>query len=200
MVVSGSPSTDPRERITHQHVDDAGAAVSGDSQDGSSRRDLDTSDDRRGFTSGDAPDRIERPIRGCIVDDRDQLAFVGDVERIQTEELAGAAHFLAHRHGVLVENDPESRVACELVERRREPVVTKIDLASAVGFDRDALMRNLDEVRPGLPVLETSARTGEGFADWMAWLERRAASEAAAPDDPRLVVSAAAAPEAIVRL
>jgi len=52
-------------------------------------------------------------------------------------------------------------------------IVTKIDLADAVGFDRDALLRNVERVRPGLEVLEVSARTGEGFEGWMAFLEAR---------------------------
>ncbi len=48
-------------------------------------------------------------------------------------------------------------------------LITKIDLADAVGFDRGEALRNLRAVRPGLEVLETSARTGAGMA---AWLER----------------------------
>ncbi len=48
-------------------------------------------------------------------------------------------------------------------------LITKIDLAEAVEFDRDQALRNLRAVRPGLEVLETSARTGAGMA---AWLER----------------------------
>jgi hydrogenase nickel incorporation protein HypB len=59
-------------------------------------------------------------------------------------------------------------------------VITKLDLAEAAGFDRAEAYRNLHEVRPGLEVLETSARTGQGleaFADRL--LER--ARGAAAP-------------------
>jgi hydrogenase nickel incorporation protein HypB len=52
-------------------------------------------------------------------------------------------------------------------------VVTKIDLADAVGFDRDAMLRNIERVRPGLEVLEVSARTGAGFDQWMSWLDQR---------------------------
>jgi hydrogenase nickel incorporation protein HypB len=48
-------------------------------------------------------------------------------------------------------------------------LITKIDIADAVGFDRDEALRNLRAVRPGLEVLETSARTGAGMA---AWLDR----------------------------
>src|SRR3954447_20287873 len=41
-------------------------------------------------------------------------------------------------------------------------VITKIDLASAVEFDRDAAHRNIQAVRPGMQILEVSSRTGEG--------------------------------------
>src|SRR6185312_2417964 len=64
-------------------------------------------------------------------------------------------------------------------------VITKIDLAAAVEFDRQALLRNMRSVRPGLEVLEVSAKTGDGFDRWMALLARRAAaarSNAPAPD------------------
>jgi hydrogenase nickel incorporation protein HypB len=49
-------------------------------------------------------------------------------------------------------------------------LVTKIDLADAVEFDRDQALRNLRSVRPGLEVLETSARTGTGMDRWLARL------------------------------
>ena len=41
-------------------------------------------------------------------------------------------------------------------------VLTKTDLADAVGFDRAAALGALEAVNPGLRVVETSARTGEG--------------------------------------
>jgi hydrogenase nickel incorporation protein HypB len=55
-------------------------------------------------------------------------------------------------------------------------VITKCDLAAAVEFDRGQLLRNLEQVRPGLERLEVSARSGEGFARWIALLERRASA------------------------
>jgi hydrogenase nickel incorporation protein HypB len=54
-------------------------------------------------------------------------------------------------------------------------VVTKTDLAVAVDFDREALRSNIARVRPGLPVLEVSARSGDGFDAWMSTLDERAA-------------------------
>lgn len=51
-------------------------------------------------------------------------------------------------------------------------VVTKIDLAEAARFEREQAYANLRAVRPGIEILETSARTGAGVT---AWLERLAA-------------------------
>jgi hydrogenase nickel incorporation protein HypB len=42
-------------------------------------------------------------------------------------------------------------------------VITKIDLAAAVGFDRPAALGAIESVHPGIPVFETSARTGAGL-------------------------------------
>jgi hydrogenase nickel incorporation protein HypB len=46
-------------------------------------------------------------------------------------------------------------------------VVTKADLAEAAGFQRDEARRSIEAVRPGLEVLETSARSGEGMDRWL---------------------------------
>src|SRR5262249_40907676 len=45
-------------------------------------------------------------------------------------------------------------------------LVTKADLAAAAGFDRDAALGNVRRVAPQADVLEVSARTGKGMADW----------------------------------
>ncbi len=50
-------------------------------------------------------------------------------------------------------------------------LITKIDLAAAVEFDRAAALAAVDAVRPGLPVIETSARSGAGLSEWLAALE-----------------------------
>lgn len=42
-------------------------------------------------------------------------------------------------------------------------VVTKMDLAAVLDFDLDALIRNIHMVRPGIPVVKISSRTGEGL-------------------------------------
>jgi hydrogenase nickel incorporation protein HypB len=55
-------------------------------------------------------------------------------------------------------------------------VITKVDAAEVLGFDRAAAYRSLEAVRPGLEVLETSAKSGEGMAEWLARLAQRAAA------------------------
>jgi hydrogenase nickel incorporation protein HypB len=50
-------------------------------------------------------------------------------------------------------------------------VISKIDLAEAVGFDRALARTNIDLARPGAPVLEVSARSGLGLDAWIELLE-----------------------------
>jgi hydrogenase nickel incorporation protein HypB len=61
--------------------------------------------------------------------------------------------------------------ACELV------IVNKTDLLTYLEFDLDKLLYNIDAVNPGVRILQTSARTGEGvdaLRTWLAALTTRA--------------------------
>lgn len=49
-------------------------------------------------------------------------------------------------------------------------VITKIDIAAAVDFDRDTAIHNIHEIRPGIHIFETSAKTGAGFSAWLSYL------------------------------
>jgi hydrogenase nickel incorporation protein HypB len=55
-------------------------------------------------------------------------------------------------------------------------LVTKVDLLPHLRFDFDRLLRNIHSVHPGLRVLRFSSVTGEGTAEWLAWLEQHALS------------------------
>ncbi len=50
-------------------------------------------------------------------------------------------------------------------------VITKMDLAEPCGFDRDLAIRNIREIRPGIRIFETSAKTGAGMKEWLGYLE-----------------------------
>jgi hydrogenase nickel incorporation protein HypB len=49
-------------------------------------------------------------------------------------------------------------------------IITKIDIAEAVGFDRDGAIRNIREIRPGIQIFEISAKTGAGMEEWLTYL------------------------------
>ncbi len=53
-------------------------------------------------------------------------------------------------------------------------VITKVDIAEPCGFDRELALRNLNEIRPGIRIFETSAKTGAGMEEWLAWLAQQA--------------------------
>ena len=53
-------------------------------------------------------------------------------------------------------------------------VITKIDIAEPCGFDRELALRNINEIRPGIRIFETSAKTGAGMDDWLAYLAEQA--------------------------
>jgi len=58
-------------------------------------------------------------------------------------------------------------------------VITKMDIAEAVGFDREAALKNIRAIRPGIRIFETSAKTGAGMAEWLGYLEEQRVSKLA---------------------
>jgi hydrogenase nickel incorporation protein HypB len=58
-------------------------------------------------------------------------------------------------------------------------VITKIDIGTAVEFDRGKALESIHRVRPGMKVFTLSAKSGSGMDEWIRWLKDRvvAASE-----------------------
>ncbi len=52
-------------------------------------------------------------------------------------------------------------------------ILTKVDLAEPCEFDREAALKNIQLVRPGMPVFETSAKTGCGVEQWIDHLRQK---------------------------
>jgi hydrogenase nickel incorporation protein HypB len=52
-------------------------------------------------------------------------------------------------------------------------VLTKMDLAAAVEFDQEAAIRNIRAVRPGMTILNVSAKSGEGMGEHLEFLKSR---------------------------
>lgn len=55
-------------------------------------------------------------------------------------------------------------------------LITKTDLAAAVEFDAAAARRSIVSVRPGMTILQTSAKTGEGMREWIELLQQAVAA------------------------
>jgi hydrogenase nickel incorporation protein HypB len=49
-------------------------------------------------------------------------------------------------------------------------IISKIDLAQACGYDREAALANLRKAAPKALIFETSARTGQGMENWTEYL------------------------------
>ena len=52
-------------------------------------------------------------------------------------------------------------------------ILSKIDLAVAVGFDRAKAVENIRKVAPRATILDVSSKTGLGIDAWRAWLKAR---------------------------
>ena len=52
-------------------------------------------------------------------------------------------------------------------------VITKTDLSEAVEFDAAAAVKNLQAVRPGIEILQVSAKTGSGIDAWLEFIASR---------------------------
>ncbi len=45
-------------------------------------------------------------------------------------------------------------------------VITKIDIAEAVGFNPELALENIQRARPGVKTIEVSSKTGQGLSKW----------------------------------
>ena len=58
-------------------------------------------------------------------------------------------------------------------------LLNKVDILPYTDFDVAAAERDITALHPGIPVLPVSCRTGEGLADWYAWLRAQVAAKKA---------------------
>ncbi len=54
-------------------------------------------------------------------------------------------------------------------------VITKCDLAAVCEFNRSEALDNIQRVRPGMRVIESSAKTGLGMLEWIEYLQGKRA-------------------------
>jgi len=53
-------------------------------------------------------------------------------------------------------------------------LLNKVDLLPHLSFDVERCVANARRVHPAIEVIEISATSGQGMADWLAWIERGA--------------------------
>ncbi len=56
-------------------------------------------------------------------------------------------------------------------------LITKVDLAGAVQFNRAEAIGSIRSIQPELPVLEVSCRIPSGITNWLNWLDTRMLQE-----------------------
>ena len=126
---------------------------------------------------------VERALNGWSLADLD-LLFIENVGNL----VCPASYDLGEQLRVVVisvtEGEDKPLKYPTIFNTADLVVVSKIDLADAVGFDRAALLRNVERVRPGIDVIEVSAKRDGGVTPWIERLERfvqRRASRAILP-------------------
>ncbi len=154
--------------------------------------DLETDNDARRLAASGAPVRQINTHGICHLDAEMITKHLGEWEGV---ELGGLDYLFIENVGNLVcpsSYDLGERmrvVLLSVTEGEDKPlkyptmfnsadaaVVTKMDIAEAVGFDRETALRNIREIRPGIRIFETSAKTGAGMGAWLDYLvEEKAA-------------------------
>lgn len=115
---------------------------------------------------------IERALEGWTLSDLDYL-FIENVGNL----VCPASYDLGEHLRAVLFSSPEGEDKPlkypTLFNTADAAVLTKMDIAEAVGFDRALARAHVREMRPGLPVIETSA-VAEGGAGPLVDLLRRA--------------------------
>ncbi len=68
----------------------------------------------------------EQGVGVFFCDDRQQLAFVGHVERIEAEKLAGGSNLDLYRHGIFLQHHADTGLTSDLVQRRRDTTARRV--------------------------------------------------------------------------
>jgi len=114
---------------------------------------------------------IERALDA--LDPRDEsLLMIENVGNL----VCPAAFDLGEAHKVVIlsvtEGDDKPLKYPDMFHAADLMIVSKVDLLPYVEFDVALAIENARRVRPGLPALTVSAKTGDGFGEWLTWLER----------------------------
>ena len=156
--------------------------------------DLETDNDARRLAESGAPvrqiethglchleaDMIERRLEGWKIADLDCL-FIENVGNLVCPTSWDLGESVRVALLAVTEGEDKPLKYPGLFNTSDVAVITKTDLAVPCDFDRATAVANLHAVRPGLPILEVSVRSGAGVEAWIDYLlDRREAVRARA--------------------
>ncbi len=112
---------------------------------------------------------VERALEGWDLRDLDFLFIenVGNLVCPSSYDLGESARLVLLS---VTEGEDKPLKYPSIFQSADAAVITKIDLAEAVEFDATAVHRNIDAVRPGIPVFEVSAKKENGMKTILDWV------------------------------
>ena len=167
--------------------------------------DLETDNDARRLAASGAPvkqimthgcchleaDMIERELRDWALADIDIL-FIENVGNLVCPASWDLGESLRVALLSVTEGEDKPLKYPGLFNTCDVAVITKTDLAEACEFNRKAALDNIQAVRPGMQVFETSARTSLGVDCWIHFLQIARQSMVPATTNRQSASSAAA--------
>jgi len=110
---------------------------------------------------------VQRALEDWTLDDLDFL-FIENVGNLVCPSSYDLGEDLRAVLMSVTEGEDKPRKYPTIFNSADVAIITKSDLAEAVEFDRAAARASIESVRPGMKVIEVSARTGAGMSDWLA--------------------------------
>src|ERR1700722_742072 len=103
--------TDSRKRISYEHVDDSRAPVAGSHENGAGGLLSDFADHDCFFSTWYFVQRIKSGVQIFRRDDGEELSFIGDMQRVEAQQLASAADGVVDGNQVLGNLHAEGAIA-----------------------------------------------------------------------------------------
>ncbi len=145
--------------------------------------DLETDNDARRLSQSGAPvrqimthgcchleaDMIDRQLEGWNIGDF-QYLFIENVGNLVCPTSWDLGESLRVALLSVTEGEDKPLKYPGLFNTSDITVLTKMDLAKVCEFDHQLALENIQAVRPGMRVIETSAKTGQGMEQWFELL------------------------------
>lgn len=115
---------------------------------------------------------VESALEGWKLDDLDFL-FIENVGNLVCPSSWDLGEDLRGLLFAVTEGEDKPLKYPTLINTADVVLLSKMDLAAAVDCDLAAVWRNVEMARPGVEILQVSARTGTGMAAWIDFLKAR---------------------------